>query len=468
LNAGDYRKCISFVLIDEQYVRNYVSSGVINDLSQYFNVQLVVPDHIEPIKDLGSLIMVEYYKSDQKNAAVHGRILNHLTWLYRGYSSSFRFRRARRNGLFLKGIQKRSLSKREKALLYFRRIGWWLFRHHRHIFENRLVSPVYLKYLKSQISINKSLRSALSRKGMDLVCCPVSVFDYDAIDLLEITKELSIPTLFIADNWDNVSSKTVYIDKPTHFAVIGEQSKNHAIAIQGFSSKDVSAIGSARFSRYFIDRDKKLVSPYNFSYILFTGTALMFDEETCLEILADVLDSNHELFGDVKIVYRPHPARQIEASFKPKALSNRVILDSKHKIRTGGDPIDPMSNTDLEHYSMLLSNAELVVGGLTTMLLEASIFYKTFIALAHDDGVNFTSQNRVLQGYEHLKGIEKLPNVQMVHSLNELAQVFVKAWDQRLIADHLDIDMKRNHFLFDNEQRFSDRLSSLMRRICIS
>jgi hypothetical protein len=465
MNADDYRKCISFVLIDEQYVRNYVSSGVINDLSQHFNVRLVVADHIEPIKDFGSLLMVEYYKSDQKNAAVHGRILNHLAWLYRAYSSSFRFRRARLNGLFLKGIKKRSLSKRGKALLYFRRIGWWLFRHHRHIYENQLVSPFYLKHLKSQISINKSLRSALTRKGIDLVCCPVSVFDHDAIDLLNITNELTIPTLFIADNWDNVSSKTVYIDKPTHFAVIGEQSKNHATDIQGFKPETVTAIGSARFSQYFSDRDQKLVSPYNFSYVLFTGTALMFDEETCLEILADVLDANHELFGDAKIVYRPHPARQIGASFKPKALPDHVILDSKHKIRAGGDPVDPMSNTELKHYSMLLSNAELVVGGLTTMLLEASIFYKTFIALAHEDGVNFTSQNRVLKGYEHLKGIENLPNVQMVHSLNDLEKVLVKAWKERLTVNKHDIDLKRDYFLFDDRERFSDRLSNLIGRI---
>ena len=468
MKSEDYRKHIAFVLIDEQYVRNYVSSGVIDDLSQHFSVQLIVADHIEPIKDLSSLLMVDYYKSDQKNASIHGRILNHLTWLYRANSSSFRFRRARRNGLFLKGIKRRALPKSEKALLYFRRIGWWLFRHHRHIIENQMVSPLYLKYLKSRISINKSLQTTLSRKHVDLVCCPVSVFDHDAIDLLEIVKELSIPTLFIADNWDNVSSKTVYIDKPTHFAVIGEQSKNHAIDIQGFRSEDVSAIGSARFSQYFFDRDEKLASPYDFSYILFTGTALMFDEETSLEILADVLDSNHGHFGDVKIIYRPHPARQIGVSFKPKDLPNRVILDSKHKIRTGGDPMDPMSNTELKHYSMLLSNAELVVGGLTTMLLEASIFYKTFIALAHEDGVHFTSQNRVLQGYEHLKGIENLPNVHMVHSLHELEQVLVKAWNRRLMVDNLDIDMKRNYFLFDNEQKFSDRLSSLMRRICVS
>jgi len=436
-------------------------------MNEEFHISVILADNLALKQKCNPSWTISTYTPNIPNGLNHGRILNHLTWVYRKKSSSFRFRRARRNGLFLKGINERSLSKSQIAILYFRRIGWWTFRHHRHIIENRFVSPHFLNYLKRRISINQSMQDAISQSEPDLVCCPVSVLDYDAMDLIAITKRLAIPTLFIADNWDNVSSKTVYWERPTHFAVLGEQSKKHAIDIQGFRPNDVSTIGSARFSHYFSDRENKLASPYDFTYILFTGTALFFDEESCLDLLDRILMQNQNIFGDVKVIYRPHPHRQIDPNFTPKSLPNRVILDSQAQIRFGLDPVDPMSSTDLSYYSKLLSNAEFVVGGLTTMLLEATIFYKDFIALAHEDGINFTSQNRVLMNYEHLKGIETLPTVHLVNSLEHLEGIMVSTWKNRKSKSIKQIDLERSFFLFDDSHKFSIRLSRLINQILV-
>ena len=99
------------------------------------------------------------------------------------------------------------------------------------------------------------------------------------------------------------------------------------------------------------------------------------------------------------------------------------------------------------------------------MLLEASIFYKDFIALAHDDGINFTSQHRVLKSYTHLEGIEALPNVHLVHSKERLEEVLINVWRYRSLKDKGAIDRQRNYFLFDDEEVFSKRLSRLIQKV---
>ena len=458
------RKRVVLALIDEQYVRNYVSSGLVNDLEIDFEVAIICPEGLQ--NSLGaSNHAVGMYLPHINNSKYHVRILNHLTWVNRNRSSSFKYRRARRNGLFLSGINQQKISIPKKIALYFRLIGWWLYRQHRHVYENHLVSSIYLTFLRKRIQINQSMHESILEFHPDIVCCPVSVFDFDALDILAITKQMGTRTLFIADNWDNVSSKTVYTDKPDHFAVFGEQSKHHAVSIQNFHPEDVSCIGSARFSQYFTDRHITANPDFGFKYILFTGTALFFDEEESLESLSKIIESNREIFGETKIVYRPHPHRQIPKYHKRRFLPNNIILDSQSKRRVGSDPIDQISQNDLSHYSKLLNNAELVVGGLTTMLLEASIFYKDFIALAHDDGINFTSQHRVLKSYTHLEGIEALPNVHLVHSKERLEEVLINVWRYRSLKDKGAIDRQRNYFLFDDEEVFSKRLSRLIQKV---
>ena len=458
------RQRVALVLIDEQYVRNYVSSGLVNDLGVDFEIAVICPEELRNVLEVSNHAS-GIYLTDITNAKYHVRILNHLTWVHRNRSSSFKYRRARRNGLFLSGINQQSISLPRKFVLYFRRIGWWLYRQHRHVYENHLVSRIYLSFLRRRIHINQSMHASIQEFQPDIVCCPVSVFDFDALDVLAITKQMGIRTLFIADNWDNVSSKTVYTDKPNHFAVFGEQSKHHAVSIQNFRPEEVSCIGSARFSQYFTDRHLAANPDFDFKYILFTGTALFFDEEESLESLSRIIESNREVFGETKIVYRPHPHRQIPKNHERRFLPNNIIIDSQSKRRIGSDPIDRISQTDLSHYSKLLKNAELIVGGLTTMLLEASIYYKDFIALAHDDGKNFTSQHRVLKGYTHLEGIEALPNVHLVHSKERLEDILINVWTFRSLKDKGAIDRQREYFLYNDEDIFSKRLSSLILKV---
>ena len=125
----------------------------------------------------------------------------------------------------------------------------------------------------------------------------------------------------------------------------------------------------------------------NFPYILFVGTALEFGEYEALYALDKAITEVPELEG-AKIVYRPHPWRQ--------SNNNSMIDDLKNII------IDPQLEKafldrykrfqpPLDYYPALLKNALFVCGGLTTMLMEALIFRKPFLAFVWNDKRYFTN-----------------------------------------------------------------------------
>jgi hypothetical protein len=342
---------------------------------------------------------------------------------------------------------------------YGKRLFHWLFvittdglRH------NRLITPALLIWYKARISTNHSLLECIGNEKYDLIICPVSGFDPDAFDLLDVCVASNVKTLFVVDNWDNVSSKTIYWKKPTHIAVWGEQSLNHAIEIHDFAEKQVSVIGAPRYSNYFKDRNGKLESPTDFPYILFLGTALFFDEYSCLVRLNEIVRLNQALCPNLRILYRPHPFRQ-SFSNSHEALPEYVTLDSSSAQKENWDRKG--YTPDLDHFSKILQNCEFVVGGLTSMLIEAAIFGKDFLALVHDDKVNFTSQHNALSSYEHFADLHKLETVHFLHHLEDLNFAFQYLLSRRGAKDFARIDASRNYFLFDDGREFSRRLLDL-------
>ncbi len=452
---------IACVLMNDQFIRNFVASGALDQLRDSFNITLLVSGRVTILPAAVGADQLCQYATNDKNEVIHFRILDLLTWQYRHRSSSFRYRLARRNKLQLSDLKYLPVKRQRILRLVFRILKLVLNRIKGWLVENRLVSPLYFRFLKSRLRPNKDLEDQLSQIAPTLILCPVSAFDPDAFEILRVARNHNFKTLFVVDNWDNVSSKSVYWMKPTHIAVWGQQSAEHAIGIHGFKPEQVSNIGTARYADYFVKRLVKTKSPIELPYVLFVGTALYFDEESSLLALSNILNEKSEIFGDLHIIYRPHPHRQAVTSDYSN-LPNRVLLDPglEHGTRVGDDFTSGESNS--VYFSRLLSNAELVIGGLTSMLIEALIFGKQFIALVHDDGSNFTSQDKALTAYEHFKGLDQLSAVHFVRDLVDLERILLEVWFDRKKSSLLQIDSEREYFLHNDEQTYSQRLHNLV------
>ena len=448
---------ILVVLLNDEYIRNYVTTDALSILRKEYDVTLLVSSDAKNLDLLPDNSGVEFYLSNKQTQLSHYRLLDLLTWRYKKKSISFRFRLSRRRRLDLDEVWAlRPLWKLPHRLIFF--MWWWSKRYcHDVFFHNYAMYPLYSTYLKRTLKENKSLSEAIERLRPRIIICPVSAFDPDAMDLIHEASKQSIKTLFLADNWDNVSSKSIYWRKPDFLAVWGEQSEVHARVIQDFRPENIFKLGTPRYQQYYNLRNTELLSPFNFPYILFVGTALKYDEIMTLKVLAEVLHRNPTTFSGVRIIYRPHPFRQNTRDPRD-AIADLVDIDPQLLRSLDEAPRLP----SLDYYPNLILNSELVVGGLTSMVIESTIMGKAYVAMVHDDAKNYTSQHRVLKSYEHFRELDRLSNVHFCDNLPDLESIFLKLWDIRNSADQNKLDSECQFFLYNDEVSYPQRLVNLV------
>jgi hypothetical protein len=284
------------------------------------------------------------------------------------------------------------------------------------------------------------------------------------IDLALICKTRGIKTLYLIDNWDNLSSKSIMWERPDYVATWGEQSCNHAVEIQGFDRSKVFSIGTPRYENYFKVRHSEIKSPFNFPYILFLGTALPFDEVSVVNYIDKILIKLSEKCQGVKLIYRPHPWRQGRDVVDLGMLRNTVI-DPQVATQYLKGNFSSDFQPPLNYYPGLIKNSLVIIGGLTSMLIESAIFYKKYIALVHDDNLNFTNQKNAFLHYEHFRGIEALNNLYLCDDIQTLSTLLPNLIEQPTVEHKSNLDMRRSFFLYSNEESYQVRISKLCNSI---
>ena len=85
----------------------------------------------------------------------------------------------------------------------------------------------------------------------DIIVYPAKSSDPEVVYVQKTAKHLGCKSLILTDNWDNASSKNIYWHLPDYITVWGEQSKEHAVNIQGFQDKNVYIMGTPRYESYY-------------------------------------------------------------------------------------------------------------------------------------------------------------------------------------------------------------------------
>jgi len=306
----------------------------------------------------------------------------------------------------------------------------------------------------------------------DLMIAPTAVTDPLLIDVARLGKRLKIPTLFLVNNWDNLSSKLVFPETPDYLGVWGEQSVEHACRIHGMSRERVFVVGTPTFDHYFHVAKETLPSPYPFRYVLFAGCSLPFDEITALRTLDDAIEL--EGLSGLKIVYRPHPWRQRRKCFdvfEPEKYQH-VIIDEQVKesyfrtVRTQDYRGSKAFLPSLDYYPSLLSHAEFVISPLSTMMLESAICETPVLVIAYDDHVHAFSPGTAIHE-EHFKGIEAVDGFQICRDSCELARDFlhmVQACTQTVSRNGAMREQIR-YFLDHDDRTYAQRLRDLINEI---
>jgi hypothetical protein len=450
---------ILFIIRADLYIRNYIESGAFQEIEDH-DCYYIAADNIKKRDEIESKDgFVGYFKIDQIEIAKHIELLNVLMWKYRKKSSTFLWR-------FL-------------ILHWPFTSQWYRVRKKRNLLDPLVYLVKGLKYpilgsfpismisiplLKQRLKINRQIKSFLESIRPDLVVIPSSAYDPVGTDVALLKERFSYKTLFLIDNWDNISSKSIMWALPDHLAVWGQQTQQHAVSIHGMAHETVTPIGTPRFDSYFSHRETYSKRVYRFEYILMCGCAEPFDELTALKILDAELEKHPDIYRGIKIVYRPHPKlqkRECEDVFHVDAFKH-VILDrqaEEYHYRA----VDKSYQPNLNYYPSLMYNARLVIAPLTTMIIEALVCGKPVLALIYDDGIHYTSAHNTYRYYEHFKGVERIKGLFFCNARENLGKSVRQRIQSPTQFDRKDMLDSLKYFLYHDRLSYGKRLKNVVR-----
>ena len=297
-----------------------------------------------------------------------------------------------------------------------------------------------------------SLRHNQLISNYDLIVIPNSGFDSDFDYLIKLSKNNSVLSYMLVDNWDNLSSKSIMMFKPSYLAVMSEQCLNHAIEIQGISREKIYIIGNSRFEIY--KNPKKPV--FDFKYILFAGCNLPYNEINALKVISKSIEDKK-----LKIIYRPHPWRQKRnnENFDELDKLSNVIIDPQ--ISTAFNKIGDVNfQPELDYYNNLIKNSIYVISPLSTFVLEALICKKPVIVLIEDEINNFTSPLMVYNNYKHFEDIHHISNCYLLNNLNNFSSFHFKLFKEDNYIEESKNKGIKYHVLFDEKKYLNYLLNS--------
>jgi hypothetical protein len=462
---------VLFVLSGDEYVRNYLRTEALQVLEETTTIELVARGDLallDEVRDHPGFIGT--FSVDPAMSKRHQLFFEMLMWRYRKRSRTFLYRWMR--------IANWDLIRTNQGFwkLVTSFVRWALSSTtntralRSPLLGNPLVFPLLGPLLHRSLTPNAELTRLVEQGPFDLIVFPSSAHEPTGSDLIRLGRENNIPTLALIDNWDNLSSKTVLWEKPTHLAVWGEQTRQQAISIHGCEPASVHVLGTPRFDVYLQPRKpsiQKTTASLPDRYLLFVGSAMPFDEIAALHAIEGALTGHKADPQNLRIVYRPHPwqqKRRIPQVFREEDFAY-TELDPQLSGNIGDGFRSQADNSafqpDLNYYPALLSSATVVVGPLTTMLFEAALCHRPVLALAYPDGHHFNTSRRY---FAHFDGVENIPGFVFCEQPERLGLALQNLLENPEV-DHTASDQATQHYLFRDSGSYPQRLQELVSHI---
>ena len=295
----------------------------------------------------------------------------------------------------------------------------------------------------------------------DLVLIPTLGHELIPTEAIRASAKEGTRSFLLIDNWDNLSSKSIFAALPDYVGTWGPQSSEHAVNIQGINPECVFDLGAPRFESHFkVGAHQGRRATKTGHYIMYCGTSMFSKEDRILEILDDTIG---KLELNVPVVYRPHPQRFTKPGSMLRNRNGLIRIDPSTPRELWGSLRPYEFHPDLTLPEKLVGSV-FVIGGLTSVLLETQIVGKRYLAMTHHEPFNYSSPRTVYETYDHYRGIEGLPHLTLCKNLRDLPH---------LVAEHVarpDIPLnserktrERSHFLVGSStEAYSDRLAGAM------
>lgn len=459
------KKKILFIISDDLFVRNYIDTGVYRFLEKKFNICLIANKEInskEKIKKIKSF--KGFYKISEKEINDINSVTNQQIWKKINKSSTIRLKK--KNLLqFNKFYESKLYDKNFKIFLFIKKILVFIKIYIKFFYDTNFIFSYIREFQEKKIQINGDLKKFIKKINPNNIILPTSSQDATTYNIIKISHEKKSKNIILIDNWDNLSSKSGIYNNNLYFTVWGKQNQNFAKKIQNIEKKKVFIIGTPRYDKYFLLRNKKIRSHFNFKYILFLGSSFRYTYETdMLKVVDNILESNKK-FHNIKLIYRSHPWRPF-TKVVDTSLYKNIILDpqiiNEHRQKKYSTAFQP----DLNYYPSLIKNAEFIISGPTSMIIECAIFYKKILLLNFDDTNSNLTPRKLCEQLEHFKNIDIIETIkknnflsQLEHDMEEILQ---KKIDKKTFQR---TDLQRKYFLYDDKFSYNQRLEKIIAKI---
>ena len=108
-----------------------------------------------------------------------------------------------------------------------------------------------------------------------------------------------------------------------------------------------------------------------------------------------------------------------------------------------------------------MGGAEFVMGGPTSMMIEAQLIKKKYIVFAHEEDNEKYSPKKWLNAYTHFSELFLLKNLIIINNLNELDKKIDVLIDQ---GTNFEKDSFLNYFITFDEESYSKKLVKLIKK----
>lgn len=441
------KKRIGLFIGSDFHARSIVESGVLDALIIDYEVVVLtsIKTRVNQLARFSELNCVEFEVSRKVNK-LFSQYLTLGTARYMNRSNSFRFRIKRyvlgdyyesRNALAKFIWASKSFLKALRVLMRIL-IGKSLF--------FRYQERAYFKELTKQFNL-----SELQSLNFNILISWSQNAEPSAIASILLGKKIKVPSMVVVDNWDNLSSKSIFPLEPNALICFGQQSVDFARSIQKFNECKIYPIGSARFEIYrgVIEGCEKKEP----RQILYAGSSIAAEDLEILELFENYYSTNNV---DINFKYRRHPYPQ----------GPELNLDDLHlkfpKLFKPGQVLPSRALESLEQTKEELRTTKILVAMPTTFLLEGVLCKIPTILISFKSKKIRTSSRTMIEELEHLKGIENIHNISLVKNSNELfATLTTLSASSNLVQDNSEL----NHFVNWESKSFTQKFIEAIEEI---
>ena len=431
------KKKILVVTGNLSHLDQFVIHGLFKDLSDSAQVILALPQsEFEgqrwaklPSEFKSSFEKVVPYKYDAKSKKAGSQLGEALTFRFRNLASGYRTRL--RNKFFV-GLQvpDRWQNFSGLAVLFRNRGQVWqriINEFPSFVRGTRLFFWFWSRVAVSKICKNCGLSEVAVQQSPDVIVILMQRQAGFVVASIDAGTRAGIPTLLIPVKWDNASSKSPLVKKPTRMLVYNQQLVEVCSRMHKMPATSIIAIGSVEVGA----KETIVATSQPKNLVLIGSTADSSSSAPWLNGVSEALSRISPPTNQIKTIWRPYPTGDSNSlNFMNEFVKAHSQIELDDDIKRGiSHRAQSISFDDVSsayfRYCDLLNSAVVVVSEGTSAIVDSRARGVPVILPAFKKDAVISSQWCNLSGYEHLRGLRTTTGVFIAEDENELERLLI-------------------------------------------